>query len=229
MVMYIDIVPNRNSPPAILLRESYREGGKVKKKTVANISHWPMDRVIDFKRFLKNEPMLFVGDTITIQRTVPHGHVKAVLGTIKKIGLDKIISSKPCPMRNLVIAMIAEQLIHPSSKLATTRLWHDTTLAEELGVQNADEDDLYAAMDWLYKRQNRWSIRGKSYSGRGNFRLDGFLRRNDEGETGMTEEKTYSRYKVQQAVRKCSYPIYQSRYMTQWIIIKLVFGRPVRS
>ena len=152
--MYVAVVPNRNSPPAILLRESYREGGKVKTRTIYNITHWPPEKIEALRDVLKGRTFK-EEKSLTIQRTIPHGHVKAVLGAIKKIGLDKTISSKPCPMRNLVIAMIAEQLIHPTSKLATTRLWHDTTLAIELGVQKADEDDLYAAMDWLYDRQNR--------------------------------------------------------------------------
>ncbi len=87
--------------------------------------------------------------------TRPHGHVEAVLGTIKNIGLDMLIGSKRSRERDLILAMIAEQLIHPSSKLGTTRLWHTTTLAEEFGVADADEDDLYAAMDWLFQRQSR--------------------------------------------------------------------------
>lgn len=154
MLMYITSVPNRNSPPAILIRESYREGGKVKTRTIANITHWPSETIeairLSFKgKTFKNE------DAFIIERSVPHGHVAAVLSTIKKTGLDRIIAARPSRERNLVMAMIAERLIHPASKLATTRLWHDTTLAGELGVEDADEDDLYFAMDWLYQRQNK--------------------------------------------------------------------------
>ena len=90
-----------------------------------------------------------------MSESIPHGHVEAVLGTIKKLGLDELIGSRRSRERDLVVAMIAERLLHPCSKLATTRLWHTTTLAEELGVTDADEDDLYEAMDWLLARQDR--------------------------------------------------------------------------
>ena len=153
--MYIDEVPNRSSPPAILLREGWREGKRVKKRTIANISHWPREKVELLRKLLKNEPLMAPDDAFDIIKTLPHGHIEAVLGTIKKIGLDRIIASKRCGERDLVIAMIVERLFHPCSKLATTRLWHTTTLAEELGVQDADEDDLYQAMDWLLARQQR--------------------------------------------------------------------------
>ena len=152
--MYITSVPNRNSPPAILIRESYREGGKVKTRTIANITHWPPETIEAIRLSLKGKAYKNEGVFI-IERSVPHGHVAAVLSTIKKIGLDRIIATKPSRERNLVLAMIAERLIHPASKLATTRLWHDVTLAGELGVEDADEDDLYSAMDWLYQRQNK--------------------------------------------------------------------------
>jgi transposase len=153
--MYIEAVPNRNSPPAILLREGWREGAKTHKRTLANLSHWPRHKIQTLRRLLRDEVLVSPKDLFETQRTLPHGHVEAVLGTIGKIGLDAVISSKRCPERDLVLAMIAERLIHPCSKLATTRLWHTTTLAEELSVQGADEDDLYDAMDWLVARQER--------------------------------------------------------------------------
>jgi transposase len=153
--MYIEAVPNRNSPPAVLLREGWREGAKTHKRTLANLSHWPRDKIETLRRLLRDEVLVSPKDLFETQRTLPHGHVEAVLGTIGKIGLDAVISSKRCPERDLVLAMIAERLIHPCSKLATTRLWHTTTLAEELSVQGADEDDLYNAMDWLVARQER--------------------------------------------------------------------------
>jgi len=153
--MYIEAVPNRNSPPAILLREGWREGGKVKKRTLANLSHWPPEKIEALRRLLRNEPLVPREALFEIERSLPHGAVEAVLGTIKKIGLDTIIASKPSRQRRLVLAMIAEQLLRPGSKLATTRLWHTTTLAEELSVGDADEDDLYEAMDWLVDRQGR--------------------------------------------------------------------------
>jgi transposase len=151
--MFIDIVPNRNSPPAVLLREAWREGQKVRKRTVANLSGWPKEKVEALRRVLKNEPLVTPEEAFVIERSLPHGHVEAVLGTIRKLGLDRLISSTRCRERDLVVAMVAERLIHPCSKLATTRLWHGTTLAEELGVSDASEGDLYEAMDWLLARQ----------------------------------------------------------------------------
>lgn len=153
--MYIETVPNRNSPPAILLREGWREGKKTRKRTLANISHWPQSKIEALRRLLRGETLVSPHDLFTIERTLPHGHVEAILGTIGKLGLQSVISSKPCRERDLVVAMIAERLIHPCSKLATTRHWHSTTLAEELSVQDADEDDLYEAMDWLLRRKRR--------------------------------------------------------------------------
>ena len=153
--MHVEIVPNRNSRPTILLREGWREGKRVLKRTIANLTHWPDEQVDALRRVLRNEPVMAVDDVFDIIGTRPHGHVEAVLGTIKLIGLDTIIASRRCSERDLVIAMITEQLVHPTSKLGTTRLWHSTTLAEELGVTDADEDDLYAAMDWLYQSQSR--------------------------------------------------------------------------
>ena len=153
--MYVETVPNRNSPPAILLREGWRDGKKTVKRTLANISDWPPSKVETLRKLLRDEPLVSPGDLFTTERTLPHGHVEAILGTIRKLGLDSIISSKRCRERDLVLAMIAERLIHPCSKLATTRQWHTTTLAEELSVQDADEDDLYEAMDWLLGRKQR--------------------------------------------------------------------------
>ena len=151
--MYVERVPNRNSPPAVLLREGWREGSRTRKRTIANLSDWPEEKIAALRLLLKGEPMVSARQAFVVERTVPHGHVEAVLGTIKRLGLDSIIYSKRCRERDLVVAMIAERLIRPCSKLATTRFWHTTTLAEELGVSDADEDDLYAALDWLLDRQ----------------------------------------------------------------------------
>lgn len=153
--MYIESVPNRNSPPAILLREGWREGAKTHKRTLANLSHWPQPKIDTLRRVLRDEVLVSPKDRFETERTLPHGHVEAILGTIRKLGLDTVIASKRCPERDLVLAMIAERLMHPCSKLATTRLWHTTTLAEALSVEGADEDDLYDAMDWLLARQER--------------------------------------------------------------------------
>ena len=132
--MYIEAVPNRNSRPAILLREGWREGNRVRKRTIANLSHWSTEKVENLRRVLKNEPLVSATEMFLIEESLPHGHVEAVLGTIKKIGLDRMIASKPCRESALVLAMLTEQLIHPSSKLGTTRLWSTTTLASELEV-----------------------------------------------------------------------------------------------
>jgi len=153
--MYIETVPNRNSKPTILLREGWREGNRTPKRTLANISHWPQERIEALRLLLKGKQMVPKQEVYDVVRSLPHGHVEAVLGTIRKLGLDSLIASRHSRQRDLVVAMIAELLVHPCSKLATTRLWHTTTLAEELGVEDAQVDELYGAMDWLLGRQSR--------------------------------------------------------------------------
>jgi hypothetical protein len=153
--MYVERVPNRGSPPAVLLREAWREAGKIRKRTLANLSHWPEDRVDSLRRLLRGDSLVSPKDVFTVESSLPHGHVEAVLGTIRKIELDHLIAAKPSRERDLVVAMIAERLLAPSSKLATTRLWNNSTLAEELCVQDADVDELYRALDWLLRRQGR--------------------------------------------------------------------------
>lgn len=153
--MYIETVPNRNSRPAILLREGWREGKKVRKKTIANLTDWPRDKIEAFRRLLKGERLISAQEAFSIERSLPHGHVEALLAMSRRIGLDRLIAAKPCRERDLVLAMVLERLIHPASKLATTRLWHSSSLASELDVEAADEDDLYRAMDWLLDRQAR--------------------------------------------------------------------------
>ena len=153
--MYVEIVPNRDSPPAILLREGWREGKKTRKRTLANLSDWPKEKIASLRRLLRDEPLVSPQDLFYTQQTLPHGHVQAILTTLRKLGLDTMLSSKRCRERDLVVAMITERLIDPCSKLATTRQWHSTTLAEELGVSEATEDDLYEAMDWLLERKPR--------------------------------------------------------------------------
>ena len=153
--MFIDIVPNRKSRPAVLLREGWREGKKIRKRTLANLSDWSEARIKALRRVLRNEPVMAAQEAFVTERSLPHGHVQAVLMAIERIGLDSLIGAKRSRERDLVLAMIVERLIHPCSKLATTRLWHSTTLAEELGVADASEDDLYEAMDWLLARQAR--------------------------------------------------------------------------
>jgi hypothetical protein len=153
--MYIAVVPNRDSPPAILLREGWREGNKTRQRTLANLSDWPQQKIDTLRRLLRDEPMVSLHDRFTTQKSLSHGHVEAVLQMIRKLELERLISSQHCRERDLVVAMMVQRLIDPVSKLATTRLWHSTTLAGELGVAEATEDDLYAAMDWLGERQER--------------------------------------------------------------------------
>jgi transposase len=153
--MHIEAVPNRGSHPTILLRQSYREGKKVRKRTLANLTALAPDVIETLKRALRGERLVGSDQAFTIERSIPHGHVKAVLGTIRKLGLDTIIASRRSRQRDLVVGMLAERLLHGCSKLASTRLWRTTTLAEELSVEDADVDELYEAMDWLLEGQER--------------------------------------------------------------------------
>jgi len=151
--MYVDVVPNRSSPPAVLLRESWREGGKVHKRTLANISDWSQEKTETLRRLLRDETLVAAEGLFRIVESLPHGHVQAVLQTLRAVGLEKMISARASRERDLVVAMIVAQLLHGSSKLADTRLWHTTTLAQELGLEEADANDLYGALDWLLQRQ----------------------------------------------------------------------------
>jgi hypothetical protein len=153
--MYVDIVPNRQSPPAILLRESIRQGKKIVKRTIANLSSLSVEQAQAIRRVLKNEKLVQPEAHFDILSSRAHGHVEAVLLTIRKLGLDRLIASRRCDERDWVIAMIASRILGPESKLALSRGWENTTLAESLGVGGADEDSLYVAMDWLYERQER--------------------------------------------------------------------------
>jgi transposase len=136
-----------------LLRRSIRKGNTVTHETLGNLSHLPQDLIEIIKRSLKGETFVPAAEAFRITCSLPHGHVEAVLTMIRKLGLEQLIASKPSPQRDLVIAMVAERLLFPSSKLAHTRHWHDTTLAEEMDVAYATEDHLYEAMDWLLERQ----------------------------------------------------------------------------
>jgi transposase len=153
--MYIETVPNRNSKPAILLRESRREGKRVVKKTLLNLTDWPKSVVRGLRRLLAGENLVCVDDVFAIERSLPHGHVEAVLGCMRQLGFDALLASRPCRERDLLLAMIAARVMDPCSKLGTTRLWTETTLARELGVAHAHVNDLYDALDWLLARQDR--------------------------------------------------------------------------
>jgi len=138
-----------------LLRRSYREDGKVKNETLGNLSHLP-EPVIDLiRRSLQGETFVSAGSTVEICASRSHGHVQAVALAMQRLGLASLLASKPCPERDLVQAMVASRILCPATKLATTRLWHTSTLAEDFGVQEATEDDLYRAMDWLLGAQDR--------------------------------------------------------------------------
>ncbi|MFO8071987.1 MAG: IS1634 family transposase [Polyangia bacterium] len=153
--MYIEKVPNRNSPPAILLRQGWREGKKVKKKTIANLSHWPEEKVETLRLLLKDKRLAPVDELFEKTKTVHHGHVQSVLQAVDKLGLDKLISAKRCQERDIIVAAITARICKPDSKLAMSRWWKNTTLPEILEVGDADEDDIYEAMDWLLARQKR--------------------------------------------------------------------------
>ena len=160
VVMYIERVPNRNSPAAVLLRESYREGGKVRKRTLANLSKLPDDIVDNMRLALKgakavNQEQL--PDICQVLRSLPHGHVAAVLGTVNKLGLPQLIDEKKSRFRDLAVAMIVSRIINPGSKLATVRGVRRETasssLGEILGLENGDKGEYYEALDWLLSKQ----------------------------------------------------------------------------
>src|SRR6202795_3922280 len=158
--MYIAVVPNRSSPPAILLRESFREQGKVKNRTLANLSAWSSDRVEALRQVLRGRlgpPAPRAGTALEIVRSWPHGHVAAVLGSVRRLDLERLLASTPSPPRALVVAMLVQRLLAPGSKLATARglaeATRTSTLSAALKLPVVDEDDLYAALDWLLARQ----------------------------------------------------------------------------
>jgi len=153
--MHIQIVPNRGSTPTVLLRESYREGAKVCKRTLANLSGLEAFQIEAIRAALRGEARCPVAQTFEITRSRAHGHVHAVQLAMQRLGFASLIASKPCPERDLVLAMVAARILCPATKLATTRRWHTSTLAQEFGVVDATEDDLYAAMDWLLAGQDR--------------------------------------------------------------------------
>lgn len=158
VAMYIEIVPNRNSRPAVLLREGWREGAKVKKRTLANLTDWPEARIEALRRVLRNESVACEPSTFVIERSAPHGHVAAVLGTARRCGVDKLLQGSG-ELRPVVLALIVARIIEPASKLATWRmLLADSaahSLAQVLGLGALELDSLYQALDWLGKAQPR--------------------------------------------------------------------------
>jgi hypothetical protein len=156
--MYIEAVPNRSSPPAILLRESYRAGGKVRKRTLLNLSAWPRELVEGLRALLKGGTVIPAGqEALTVTRSLPHGHVAAVLGTLRRIGLDRLLGPQGHRCRDLVVALIVSRILAPTSKLATAKALDPATAASSLGtvlgLGPVDEEELYTALDWLLARQ----------------------------------------------------------------------------
>ncbi len=161
--MYVERIPNRNSPPAILLRESYRDGDKIKKRTLANLSDWPAARVEALRRVLRDEAVAPTDQqALSVLRSLPHGHVAAALGTLRKLALDRLLSQggrQPRREVALCIAMAVARLMDPASKLATARGLDDETatcsLGQVLELGAVDEQELYEALDWLVGQQER--------------------------------------------------------------------------
>lgn len=157
--MYIDVVPNRNSPPAVLLRQSIREGSKIRKVTLANLSDWPAEQVDNLRRVVKGEALVPVGEAFSILRSLPHGHVAASLGTLRRLGLERILDRNPSRERDLAVAMIVARILEPASKLATVRGLEaessSSSLGACMGLGRVSEDELYATLDWLMERRNQ--------------------------------------------------------------------------
>jgi hypothetical protein len=156
--MYIEAVPNRNSPPAILLRESYRHEGKVRKRTLCNLSDWAPAHIEGLRGVLKGGTVIPAGqDAFTLTRSLPHGHVAAALGTARRIGLDRLLGPDGDRCRDLVLALLIGRILDPVSKLAAARTLSPATasssLGEALGLGTVADDELYAALDWLLERQ----------------------------------------------------------------------------
>ena len=152
--MHIDAVPNREARPTYLLRESFREGNRVRKRTLANLSALSDEQIAAIRRVLRGEELCAPASLFEVATSRPRGHVQAVSVAMRQLGIERLLAARPSRERDRVLAMIASRIVAPHTKLATTRWWHTTTLAEDFGVADADEDDLYAAMDWLLAHQD---------------------------------------------------------------------------
>jgi hypothetical protein len=157
--MYVTRVPNRGSPPAILLRESYRAGGRVRTRTLANLSRWPEAKTLALRRVLKGETVVAASERLTIERSLPHGHVAAVLGLARKLGLDRLLPQRPQRLARLALALVVARVLEPAAKLATARQLSEASAAHSLGavlgLGAVDEDELYRALDLLGAAQPR--------------------------------------------------------------------------
>src|SRR6201985_2515495 len=152
--MYVAVVPNRGSPPAILLRESYREAGKTRNRTLANLSRWPAERIEQLRAVLRGDQLLPAAEAVEIVRALPHGHVLAALGTARRIALDAVLPRRAPPRRrDLALALIVARLLEPAAKLATARMLDPATashsLGEVLGLRHGARKGLYSSLDWL--------------------------------------------------------------------------------
>src|SRR5947209_14079321 len=157
--MYVAVVPNRGSPPAILLRESYREAGKTKNRTLANLSRWPAERIEQLRAVLRGDKLLPAAEAVEIVRALPHGHVLAALGTARRIELDALLPRRaPQRRRDLALALIVGRLLDPAAKLATARMLDPATashsLGETLGLGSVTAREVYATLDWLGDEQS---------------------------------------------------------------------------
>jgi len=154
VAMHIDVVPNRGARPAYLLRESYRDGARVRKRTLANLSSLSDEQIFAIRAVLRGEQLSPLAESFEVSASRAHGHVQAVRVAMHRLGFESLLGSRPSRQRDLVCGMVAARILAPHTNLATTRWWHTTTVAEDFAVADATEDDLYAAMDWLLPRQN---------------------------------------------------------------------------
>src|SRR5437588_5716324 len=157
--MYVAVIPNRGSPPAILRRESYRETGKPKNRTLANLSRWPAERIEQLRAVLRGDKLLPAAEAVEIVRALPHGHVLAALGTARRIALDTMLPRRaPQRRRDLALALIVARLLEPAAKLATARMLDPATashsLGEVLGLGKVAAKEGYAALDWLNAKES---------------------------------------------------------------------------
>lgn len=170
--MHIDVVPNRASRPTYLLRESYRDGARVKKRTLANLSALSDEQIDSMRALLRGESLRPTGELFEVTHSLPHGHVQAVSAAMNRLGFAPLLNTRACPERDLVCAMVASRILAPHTKLATTRWWHTSTVAAHFGVAEADEDALYGAMDWLLARQGTIEKKlAKRHLGKGDIAL----------------------------------------------------------
>jgi len=152
--MHIDVVPNREARPTYLLRESFRDGKRVRKRTLANLSALSDAQIAALRSVLRGEPLCAPSSLFEVLASRPHGHVQAVAAAMRALGIERLLAARPAPERDVVCALIAARIVAPHTKLATTRWWHTTTLAQDFGVAACDENDVYAAMDWLLAHQD---------------------------------------------------------------------------